>query len=145
MPIKGQSPKQVMHTEMSEFKHGALHSGSKHGPKVTNRKQAIAIGLSEARRAGKYPGMGGPDPMERSVAGPDVALPHRNAGAHRDSGFVEYMPKIAHGPDRAPRKEGPAPGVLPASAAHGYRHDATQRSGHLRNSGDSRAHRIGKR
>lgn len=38
--------KKVMH----EFKHGGLHSGSKHGPKVTNRKQAIAIGLSEARR-----------------------------------------------------------------------------------------------
>lgn len=32
---------------MSKFKHGALHSGSKHGPKVTSRKQAIAIGMSE--------------------------------------------------------------------------------------------------
>ena len=32
---------------MHEFKHGELHSGSKHGPKVTNRKQAIAIALSE--------------------------------------------------------------------------------------------------
>ena len=33
---------------MHEFKAGTLHSGSKSGPKVTNRKQAIAIGLSEA-------------------------------------------------------------------------------------------------
>jgi hypothetical protein len=33
---------------MHEFKHGTLHSGSKHGPMVTNRKQAIAIALSEA-------------------------------------------------------------------------------------------------
>lgn len=33
---------------MHEFKVGTLHSGSKSGPKVTNRKQAIAIGLSEA-------------------------------------------------------------------------------------------------
>jgi hypothetical protein len=32
---------------MHEFKHGQLHSGSKKGPAVTNRKQAIAIGLSE--------------------------------------------------------------------------------------------------
>ena len=33
---------------MHEFKSGKLHSGSKKGPKVTNRKQAIAIALSEA-------------------------------------------------------------------------------------------------
>jgi hypothetical protein len=35
-----------------ERKRGQLHSGSKRGPTVTNPKQAIAIGLSEARRAG---------------------------------------------------------------------------------------------
>ena len=37
---------------MKEFSEGKLHSGSKKGPEVTNRKQAIAIGLSEARKAG---------------------------------------------------------------------------------------------
>lgn len=37
---------------MEEFKHHTLHSGSKKGPKVTNPKQAIAISLSEARKAG---------------------------------------------------------------------------------------------
>lgn len=37
---------------MGEFKHGELHSGSKKGPKVTNPKQATAIALSEARKAG---------------------------------------------------------------------------------------------
>jgi hypothetical protein len=37
---------------MHEFKEGKLHSGSKKGPQVTNPKQAIAIGLSEARKAG---------------------------------------------------------------------------------------------
>lgn len=145
MPIRGMSPKGVMKHEMGEFKHGDLHSGSKHGPVVKNRKQAVAIGLSEARKAGKYPGMGGPDPMERSVAAPDVALVHRAAGAHRDNGFVKYAPPIASGPDRVPRKEGPAPGVLPAHARHGYGHDATQHSGHLRTSGHPGAHRIGKR
>jgi hypothetical protein len=36
---------------LSKFKHGALHSGSKSGPKVTDRKQAIAIYLSEKRKA----------------------------------------------------------------------------------------------
>ena len=37
---------------MGEFKRGQLHSGSKEGPKVTSRKQATAIALSEAREAG---------------------------------------------------------------------------------------------
>jgi ABC-type Fe3+-hydroxamate transport system substrate-binding protein len=38
---------------MEEFKKGELHSGSKKGPKVTNPKQAIAIALSEQRKASK--------------------------------------------------------------------------------------------
>lgn len=37
---------------MHEFKAGGLHSGSKSGPKVTSRKQAIAIGLSQERQMG---------------------------------------------------------------------------------------------
>ena len=37
---------------MGEFKSGALHSGSKKGPEVSNPKQAVAIALSEARKAG---------------------------------------------------------------------------------------------
>lgn len=38
---------------MKEFKAGELHSGSKTGPVVTSRKQAVAIALSEARDAAK--------------------------------------------------------------------------------------------
>jgi hypothetical protein len=34
---------------MHKFKHGELHSGSKNGPQVKNRKQAIAIMMSEKR------------------------------------------------------------------------------------------------
>ncbi len=47
---KGQSKvKKVMH----EYKHGELKSGKGgKGGKVKSRKQAIAIGLSEARKAG---------------------------------------------------------------------------------------------
>lgn len=37
--------KAVMH----DFKAGDLHSGSKHGRVVTDRKQAIAIAMSEAK------------------------------------------------------------------------------------------------
>jgi hypothetical protein len=38
---------------MRKFSKGKLHSGSKHGPLVTNRKQAIAISLSEAGLSNK--------------------------------------------------------------------------------------------
>ena len=41
---------------MHEFKAGTLNSGSKKGPKVKNRKQAIAIALSEASRKPKPKG-----------------------------------------------------------------------------------------
>lgn len=46
-PYSSSKVRKVMH----EFKEGELHSGSKSGPKVTNRKQAVAIALSEQRRA----------------------------------------------------------------------------------------------
>jgi hypothetical protein len=42
--------KAKVHKVMSEYKHGALMSSS--GGKVKNRKQAVAIALSEARSAG---------------------------------------------------------------------------------------------
>ncbi len=38
---------------MHEWKEGKLHSGSKKGPKVKSQKQAVAIALSEARKAGE--------------------------------------------------------------------------------------------
>lgn len=38
---------------MDEFKGGRLRSGSKRGPKVRSRKQAIAIMLAERRKEGK--------------------------------------------------------------------------------------------
>lgn len=48
-PTKTKAQKQrVVHTEMSKFKQGDLHSGSKSGPVVTNPAQAKAIALSES-------------------------------------------------------------------------------------------------
>ncbi|CAB5194478.1 hypothetical protein UFOVP176_11 [uncultured Caudovirales phage] len=38
---------------MKEYKAGTLHSGSKTGPAVTSRAQAIAIGMSEAGMTSK--------------------------------------------------------------------------------------------
>lgn len=49
--MKGRPVKGKVSKVMGEYKRGTLHSGSKNGPKVTNRKQAVAIGLSEQRKA----------------------------------------------------------------------------------------------
>jgi hypothetical protein len=57
MPAKKSSPRygksagRKVAAAMHERKHGTLHSG-RSGKKVTSRKQAIAIGLSQARRRG---------------------------------------------------------------------------------------------
>jgi hypothetical protein len=46
MPKESEPQKETVERVMHEFKHGELKSGS--GQKVTNPRQAIAIGLSEA-------------------------------------------------------------------------------------------------
>ena len=45
--------------EMEKFKAGTLHSGSSKGPVVKDRKQAIAIALSEAGMSKKGGGLTG--------------------------------------------------------------------------------------
>lgn len=50
---KSARAKRKIHKTLHEFKHGTLHSGSKHGPEVTSRSQAIAIALNQARRGKK--------------------------------------------------------------------------------------------
>ncbi len=55
--------------EMKRFKAGKLHSG-KGGPVVTNPKQAIAIALSEERRA--TPRLGAPKKL-KPFGGPRLA------------------------------------------------------------------------
>jgi hypothetical protein len=47
----GKKAQQKVERAMRERKRGTLRSG-RSGKRVTSRKQAIAIGLSEARRAG---------------------------------------------------------------------------------------------
>jgi len=51
MPTYGPKASAKVEKTMKEFKHGELHSGQS-GKKVTSRKQAVAIGLSKARKAG---------------------------------------------------------------------------------------------
>lgn len=47
----GPKAQEKVREAVHEMKEGKLKSG-KSGKKVTNRKQAVAIGLSEARKAG---------------------------------------------------------------------------------------------
>ena len=51
MATYGKKASSKVESAMHERKRGTLKSGST-GKKVTSRKQAIAIGLSEARKAG---------------------------------------------------------------------------------------------
>ena len=48
--------KQRVHEEMTKFKKGTLHSGSRKGPLVKSRDQAIAIALSESGQSRKSGG-----------------------------------------------------------------------------------------
>ena len=50
MANHGKKASEKVHETMDEMKRGELRSGS--GKKVSSRKRAVAIGLSEARRAG---------------------------------------------------------------------------------------------
>jgi hypothetical protein len=47
----GKAAKAKISKTFHEFGKGTLHSGSKTGPKVTSHKQAVAIALSQGRKA----------------------------------------------------------------------------------------------
>ena len=53
MKLKKGKGKSKVEKVLHEMKEGSLHSGSKKGPIVTNKKQGLAIALSEARKAGE--------------------------------------------------------------------------------------------
>jgi Family of unknown function (DUF6496) len=50
---KGKKAEDKEEKVMHEYKEDELHSGSKKGPKVKSRAQAVAIAISEARKAVK--------------------------------------------------------------------------------------------
>jgi hypothetical protein len=60
---------------LAKFRKGKLHSGSKHGPVVTNPHQARAIQISEARAEGY-----------------DIPYP-KGKGAHKRSSILHGMLK----------------------------------------------------
>jgi hypothetical protein len=54
--MKKAAQKKKVSKVMKEFKAGTLNSGSSRGPVVTNRKQAVAIALSQAKMSNKKMG-----------------------------------------------------------------------------------------
>jgi hypothetical protein len=54
--MKKAAKKKKVAKVMKEFKAGTLNSGSSTGPVVTNRKQAVAIALSQAKMTKKKMG-----------------------------------------------------------------------------------------
>ena len=70
---------------MGEFASGKLHSGSKKGPEVKNPKQAVAIAMSEARKAGAKM------PMKKAMGGP---VKMREGGTFNERGQRATMAEI---------------------------------------------------
>lgn len=84
MPV-AKGPKGVAQ-EMRKFKEGKLHSGSKKGPVVTDRKQAIAIALNEA-------GMSKKTPEKKMAKGGAVKSSCGHGGkGYADGGMAKAMP-----------------------------------------------------
>ena len=54
--MKKAAQKKKVSKVMKEFKAGTLNSGSSRGPVVTNRRQAVAIAMSQAKMSNKRMG-----------------------------------------------------------------------------------------
>jgi len=77
---------------MGEYGKGELHSGSKEGPVVKNPKQAVAIALSEARKAGAK------IPVKKAEGG---LMAKPGMGAATDAEAKRMMAARVKGPSRA--------------------------------------------
>jgi hypothetical protein len=87
---------------MGEFASGKLHSGSKKGPEVKNPKQAVAIAMSEARKAGAKM------PMKKAMGGP---VKMREGGTFNERGQRATMAEIAAEDRRMANRKPPVEGV----------------------------------
>lgn len=142
-PEKAAAVNQTMH----EFKEGDLHSGSKQGPKVKNRKQAVAIALSQAGES-KYDRDAHFKGNPGFPSDPEAKSPPETHAAH-ESREKEVMGAGYQEHEKAENKSykpgGTAFKMPHAPGAHGFGHTGGQKQGHLRMSGHSGAHRIGKK
>jgi hypothetical protein len=139
---KGGKVAKVMH----EFGEGKLHSGSKEGPKVTSRKQAVAIALSEAGKSKKAKGgmahpdeamdkalikkmvkpgvlkkaMGGPAMGSMGKANPYAMGPggrEYESAMDKQSNQMPVPQRAAPAPMPAPQRAAPAPMPAPQRGA----------------------------
>ncbi len=78
MAAYGKKSRKKVKKAVHEYKHGKLKSG-KSGRKVKSRKQAIAIGLSEARKAG------GKVPKRKSSRKKSASRKKSSSKSHRKS------------------------------------------------------------
>lgn len=97
----GKKSQQKVKKVMDEMKEGKLKSG-RSGKKVTNRKQAIAIGLSEARKEGDKV----PPPKKKGVkkSASKKSAPKKSAG--KKSASKKSAKKAAPKKKTAPKKKG---------------------------------------
>lgn len=136
---------QVVSQEMHKFKHGELRSGSKKGPLVKNRKQAIAIALSESGqskydRSSHHKGNPGFDRSETVKSPPPQTYAAHESREKEEmgAGYAQHeKAEMRHSPGASAIPRPPAPN------AHCFQ--GTQKCGVLRVSGKSGAHQIGKR
>lgn len=126
-PTRTKAQKQaVVHKEMSKFKVGELHSGSKLGPVVKSHKQAIAISLSESDQ-NRAPKVG----KDESKGAVDRSAHHKD-----NPGF----PNVTEMATATLQHRFPA-----ASGACTFGHGVDKRHGALRLSGNPSAHQIGRK
>jgi uncharacterized protein DUF6496 len=149
-PTRTKAQKQkVVHDEMHKFKNDTLHSGSKDGPKVKSRKQAVAIALSEAgmskNKHAKQPRpVTNPGDYDSSAHGD---ADHARAGEKFRGPQPHHFDAEARAASDVSRGVGMQPTLpmrhQPPSNACGFGHSSSQRDGALRLSGAKNAHRIG--
>lgn len=159
---------------MGEFKRGALRSGSKSGPKVTNPAQAKAIAMSESGQAkpsnpqqavppamGQAPPMGGGETqgaVDRSShfkGNPGFAEGRHEKNQDYHAEQREHVGEHANGPKtpdipHAPQPQGHPIGVPPLGTNQQGKFGAPSTFRGMRgdptpSSGHPKAHRIGKR
>src|SRR6185437_9690526 len=88
----GQKSKDKVGKALHEEKHGQLKSG-RSGKKVKRRKQAIAIGLSEARKAGGKVPKKKSAPRKKSAAARKKSAPKKSALKKKPAPKKKAAPK----------------------------------------------------